>query len=132
TIVVNDGVNNSNTATATITIGARLAIAATSADKVEGHSGTTAYTFTVIRTGDTSGTASADWAVTGSGGNAASAADFGGTLPSGSVNFAAGEASKLLTINVAGDTAVELDEGFTVALTNPSTGAIIGTAAASG
>ena len=72
------------------------------------------------------------WAVTGSGTNAASASDFtGGILPSGTVSFAAGETSKTVTVNVAGDTTVEPDEGFTVTLSSP-TGATLGTASATG
>jgi hypothetical protein len=53
--------------------------------------------------------------------------DFvGGTLPSGHtrVRFA-GETSKTITVNVAGDTTFEQDEGFTVTLSNASGGAQI-------
>ena len=57
-----------------------------------------------------------NWAVTGSGTNAANATDFGGTLPSGTVNFAVGETSKTITVNVQGDTTREPDETFTVTL----------------
>jgi serralysin len=52
-------------------------------------------------------------------------------LPSGTVSFAAGETSKTITINVAGDLADEANEGFTVTLTNP-VGATLGTSTASG
>ncbi|WP_376095391.1 Calx-beta domain-containing protein [Roseomonas sp. CCTCC AB2023176] len=110
-----------------------LSIAATSADKAEGQSGSAAFTFTVTRTGDASGAASAGWAVTGGGANPAAAADFtGGALPSGTVSFAAGETSKVITVNVAGDAAVEANEGFTVTLSAPTGGATLGTAAATG
>ncbi len=106
--------------------GAVVSIAATSADKVEGNSGTTDYTFTVTRAGDASGAASVAWAVTGSGATPASADDFaGGTLPSGTVSFAAGETSKLITIGVQGDTSIEQDEGFSVTLSGASGGATI-------
>ena len=109
---------------------AALSIAATSADKAEGQSGSTSFTFTVTRSGDLSGVASASWAVGGEGVNGA---DFtGGELPSGVVNFAAGESSKVVTVEVAGDTAVESNESFSVTLSNPSTGAIIGAASANG
>jgi hypothetical protein len=112
---------------------ASLSIAALSADKAEGQSGSTPFTFTVTRGGNTSIATSASWAVTGSGANAASASDFaGGVLPSGTVNFAAGETSKTITVNVAGDTVVEPDEGFKVALSNPAASTTIGTASASG
>src|SRR5205814_1137059 len=86
------------TATASGTIrndDASLSIAATSADKAEGQSGTVPFTFTVTRTGDTSGAASACSAGPGA---AVNGADFtGGVLPSGTVSFAAGETSKVIT-----------------------------------
>jgi len=106
---------------------ASLAISTGTASVVEGNGGTTPYTFTVTRTGDLTGTASANWAVSG----AVDAADFGGTLPSGAVNFAASAATATITLNVSGDTALEGNEAFTVTLTG-ATGATIGTAAANG
>ena len=108
---------------------ASLSIAALSADKAEGQSGSTPFTFTVTRGGDTSIATSASWAVTGSGANPAAGSDFvGGVLPSGTVSFAAGQTSKTITVNVAGDTVVEPDQGFTVTLSNPAAGTTIGTA----
>jgi len=108
-----------------------LAIAAATADQAEGDSGSTAFTFTVGRSGDLSGSSAADYSVAGSGANAADASDFGGTLPSGSVTFAAGESSQGITVNVSGDGVLEADEGFTVTLTN-ATGGTLATATASG
>lgn len=109
-----------------------ISIAATSANKAEGDAGSTAFTFTVTRTGDVTGSSSATWTVSGSGANPANAADFtGGTFPTGTVSFAATETSKVITVNVAGDTDVEPDEGFTVTLSAPS-GCTIGTATATG
>src|SRR5262249_55011744 len=65
-------------------------------------------------------------------GATADAADFvGDALPSGTVHFAAGEASKTITVNVAGDTEVENEEGFTVTLSN-AVGANIRVGAAQG
>ena len=91
------------------------------------------FTFTITRTGDTGSAHSVSWSLAGSGANPASASDFvGNVLPSGTVSFAAGETSKTITVNVAGDTVVESDEGFTVTLSNPSTGATLGTASAIG
>ncbi|MFO1158611.1 MAG: Calx-beta domain-containing protein [Reyranellaceae bacterium] len=112
---------------------ALIAIAAASADKAEGNSGSTAFTFTVTRSGDTSVSHSVSYAVTGAGANPANAADFsGGVLPTGSVSFAAGETSKTVTVNVQGDAVVEQNEGFVVTLSAPTTGATIGTGTASG
>jgi hypothetical protein len=99
---------------------AQLAIAATDADKNEGDTGTTSFVFTVTRTGNTSGTASADWAVTGSGANPATASDFvGGALPTGTVSLSDGEASKTISVPVQGDITLESDDTFTVTLSNP-------------
>ena len=109
---------------------AGLAIAATDANKSEGQSGSTDFTFTVTRTGDTSIAHGVAWAMTG---DAASASDFaGGVLPSGTLSFAVSETSKLVTVQVAGDTLVEADEGFTVTLSTPSAGAYILGASAAG
>jgi len=109
-----------------------LAISAIDTDKGEGNSGTTPFTFTVTRTVVTTGTTIVNYAVAGSGTYPANAADFGGTLPSGQISFAAGETSKAVTINVSGDTVVESDEGFTVTLSSVSGGATITTPTASG
>ncbi len=106
-----------------------LAIAATDAVKAEGDAGTTAFTFTVTRSGDTSGATDVDYAVTSAD---ADAADFGGSLPSGTVSFLAGETTRTITIDVSGDTDAELDEDFTVTLSNATGGATISTAAADG
>ncbi|MFM6409083.1 MAG: Calx-beta domain-containing protein, partial [Microcystis sp.] len=110
-----------------------LTIAATSASQTEGNSGSKAFTFTVTRAVNTTGTNNVNWAVTGSGSNPANASDFiGGLFPSGTVSFAAGETSKVITVNVQGDTTVEPNENFTVTLSNPTNGANITTATATG
>ena len=109
-----------------------LGITATDATKAEGNSGTTPFTFTVSRSGLTTGATTVNYAVTGSGTNPANGADFGGTLPSGQVSFAAGDKSETLTINVSGDLVVEPDEGFTVTLSGASGNAQITTPTATG
>ncbi|MCM4154323.1 hypothetical protein DHD05_22295, partial [Arenibacter sp. N53] len=95
----------------------------------EGNSGTTAFVFTASRTGATTSAASATFTVTA---GSANAADFGGALPSGPVNFAAGSATANFTVNVSGDTTVEPNETFTVTLSAASAGYTIGTATATG
>ena len=96
-----------------------LSIFPTSADKLEGNSGSTPFTFTISRTGNINVSSSVSWTVSGSGAKPANAADFsGGVFPSGSVTFSIGESSKLITINVAGDVTPEDDETFTVTLSN--------------
>ncbi|WP_019499802.1 DUF4347 domain-containing protein [Pseudanabaena sp. PCC 6802] len=109
-----------------------FAIAATNANQAEGNSGNKAFTFTVTRTGDTTAANNVNWAVTGSGTNPSDATDFGGTLPTGTLSFAAGQTSKVVTVNVKGDTTAELDENFTVTLSNPTNGAIVATGDAAG
>src|SRR5206468_734053 len=60
-----------------------LGIAATDASKAEGDSGTTPFTFTVTRSGLTTGTTTVNYSVTGSGSSPANATDFGGSFPGG-------------------------------------------------
>src|SRR6185295_11002588 len=98
------------------TTGTSLAIAATLADKAEGNTATTSFTFTLTRSGDVSGNTTVNYTVAGSGGVPASAADFGSAFPSGLVSFGPSEASKILTVGVSGDTTVEPDETFSVTL----------------
>jgi Ca2+-binding RTX toxin-like protein len=131
----NETNNRSPVVAITVTPGTSLSIAATDADKAEGDSGTTPFTFTVTRVGTLTDSTTANWAVSaGTTGPAASANDFGGTFPGGTVTFASGEAEKVITVNVAGDTSYEsggLSDAFTVTLSGPSSGTI-GTASASG
>lgn len=112
--------------------GASLSIAATNATKLEGNSGTTPFFFNVARSGDASGTTTVNYAVTGTGGNPANTADFGGAFPSGTVTFAPLETSRPIQINVSGDLTDEENEGFNVTLSGPSGGATLATAVASG
>lgn len=95
-----------------------FAVVGVSASQAEGHSGTTAYVYNIVRAGVTSGTAAVSWAVSGHGDNQASAADFSGNaFPSGTVTFADGQATESITILVNGDTEVEPTEGFKVTIT---------------
>jgi len=86
--------------------------------RAEGNSGTTAYTYTVTRSA-TAGAVAVPWTFAA---GATDAGDYtGGVLPAGgTVALAAGQASGTFTIGVAGDTAVEPDEGFTVAIGVPT------------
>jgi hypothetical protein len=111
--------------------GATLSIADTAA--YEGTGGPTAIVFTVTRTGDTSGASTADYAVTFGGGSfSAGAGDFAAAQPlTGQVSFAAGEASKTITLELDADSNPEADEGFTVTLSNAA-GAVLSDASATG
>ncbi|PSJ36534.1 Calx-beta domain-containing protein [Allosphingosinicella deserti] len=100
---------------------------------VEGQSGTTPITFTVSRGSDSNVAASVDYAVTLAGGaTGADASDFAAPVLSGSLAFAAGEFSKTITLQIAGDAVNEADEGFVVTLSNPGNGATIADGSATG
>ena len=88
---------------------------------VEGDSGTTDLTFTVTRAGGSDGAVSVDWSIAN---GTTNAADFGGAM-TGTINFAAGETVRTITVQVAGDLAIEPTEGFTVQLGNPQGGVTI-------
>lgn len=93
----------------------------------EGDTGATDFTFTVTRSGDLSMAQAVRWAVRPDGVGGAAASDFaGGTLPGGALYFAAGEATKTITVQVAGDTLAEAREGFAVMLSGATRGATIG------
>jgi hypothetical protein len=111
-----------------------LSIAATSATKTEGDSGTTPFTFTVTRDGDLSKATSAKWMVSPGAVNGAGGGDFtrAGTMPRGVVQFAAGEATKVITIDVGGDTLLEADETFVVTLSDPAANTGLGVRQATG
>ena len=98
-----------------------LSISANDSAQPEGASGdTTTFFFTVTRTGDTSRSSSAEYTVTGSGSNPTDLQDFIDTsFPSGVVNFAVGEDTQIISIEVAGDNNFEQNETFSVSLTSP-------------
>lgn len=94
-----------------------FSIEGTGASAAEGSTQAGAsFEFEVTRAGDLSQPASVTYAVAGSGAEPADAADFGGTLPSGSLQFAPGESRHTITVDVVGDSDVELDETFSVTL----------------
>lgn len=94
----------------------------------EGDSGAKQFVFTVNRTVNTSTAETVSWAI----GGTVNAQDFvGGTLPSGTVAFAAGDTAKTFTVSIAGDTTLEPDETLTATISAPNNGGIIGTASAS-
>jgi hypothetical protein len=109
-----------------------VSISAIDAVKVDGQSGTTPFTFTVSLDQTPVTSQTVDWVVTGSGPNPANASDFGGTLPSGTLTFAPGQTSETITLQVLGTKTAKSDEGFTVTLSDASSGLTIGTGAASG
>jgi len=111
------------------------------ADKSEGNSGITSFTFTISRSGYLGMAASVDYAVRAAhpskpGENypwRVDGADFvGDVLPSGTVPFLIGESTKTITIDVVGDTTFEFDEPFFVVLSDPTISWALGTSAAVG
>jgi CSLREA domain-containing protein len=92
----------------------------------EGSGGTTTFTFTVTRTGSTALGSTVDFAAQA--GSAAAGAACGPGVDyitaGGTLNFAAADTAKPVTVTVCGDTAVEPDETFTVHLSNAGNGSI--------
>ena len=83
---------------------------------LEGNSGTTPATFTVSLSHPSTGTVTVSYATAD--GSATAPSDYAPT--SGSLTFDPGEQTKTVTVAVNGDTAVEPDETFTLALSNAS------------
>ena len=100
------------------------AITAGVATVTEGNEGTTAATFTVTRSGCTDLASTVDYAIGGSATNVSDYKNIGGTsgatAATGTINFAAGETSKTITLDVLGDAAIEANETLEVTLSNPS------------
>ena len=94
------------------------------ASLLEGNAGSTAFTFTVQRAGDLGSALEIPYIVTGSGLNPAGSDDVEGDLPlEGAVSFAPGQSTATVTLAVAGDLAIEANEGFAVTLLDPPVGA---------
>ena len=91
----------------------------------EGSDGSKDLTFQVVRSGSAAGTASVDWDLNFTG-QTATSADFTGTQ-NGTVQFAAGEATKSVTLKLVADSIVESDETFQIVLSNAAGAPIIAT-----
>lgn len=117
-----------------------ISIAPGAITAAEGDAGATAFTYTVTRS---AAPADASVQVTLTGGAGFDAADFADIKVDGAVvaatlgspftvNFVGGATTAQVTVNVAGDTVLEADEGFTLALSSPSAGNTLGTSLATG
>ncbi|MEG4274439.1 MULTISPECIES: S8 family serine peptidase [unclassified Microcoleus] len=99
------------------------AVAAAVAAVAEGNTGTVSVTFTVTRSGGIGAASSVNYAIAGTATNGSDYNNIGGTSGAtdvnGTVNFAAGETSKTITLDVLGDSAIEPDETISVTLSNP-------------
>src|SRR5439155_1209324 len=87
----------------------------------EGDSGTTNFTFTVSKTGATALAATVDYATAdvSATGDTSCGAGTDYKSAAGSLNFAAGDTSKTVTVQVCGDNLYEATETFHVILSNP-------------
>jgi predicted extracellular nuclease/methionine-rich copper-binding protein CopC len=103
------------------------AIAISNATITEGNAGTQILTFTVTRTG---GNAPFDVDFATSNGTATGGSDY--VANSGTLNFAATDTSKTISVTVNGDTVIEANENFTVTLSNATNSTTITTASATG
>jgi hypothetical protein len=83
----------------------------------EGNGGTTAYLFTVTKTGATNLASSVQFATVD---GTATTADSDYQANSGTLNFGAADTTMQFTVNVSGDTTIEPTEAFTVNLSNAS------------
>ncbi len=93
----------------------------------EGSSGTKDLAFTVSLSAAATGPVAVSYAT--SNGTAAAGSDFAGA--SGTLTFATGETSKVVRVQIGGDTVVEANETLTLTLSSPS-GATIGDGTAIG
>lgn len=100
------------------------AINANSANVTEGISGKTAVTFTVSRSGCTELASKIDYTIAGTATNVSDYNNIGGTSgandATGTINFAVGETSKTITLDILGDAAIEPNETINITLSNPS------------
>lgn len=98
---------------------------------IEGNAGETLMVFAVHRAGGFASAATVDWHVNLDG--SANAADLGAAaVLSGTLTFGAGEFTRTITVPIAGDTLGELNEGFSVQLSNVTGNAAIVDGAAAG
>ena len=119
--------STAGTATGTITDDDGPILSIVDASVAEGDSGTTALSFTVSLSASSLQAVTVDWATsTETGDTATSGTDFTGA--SGTLTIAVGDTSGTISVDVTGDTVDEVDETFTVTLSNPGNATISGTA----
>ena len=87
----------------------------------EGNSGTTAFTFNVTLSTTSASAITVDYATAN--GTATSGTDY--TAAAGTLTFAPGVTSQSITVNVAGDAAVEPNETFVVNLSNATNATVL-------
>jgi glucose/arabinose dehydrogenase len=87
----------------------------------EGNTGRNAASFTIRRSGSTSGSSTVSYKTTN--GTATAGSDYT-AIPLTAVTFTAGEASKVVSVSITGDTVDEANHMFTVNLSAPVGGVI--------
>jgi large repetitive protein len=97
------------------------------ASVTEGDTGATPATFTVTLSNPSASATTVDWSTVDA--TATAGTDY--TAASGTLGFPAGVTTKQLAVDVHGDTAVELDETFSVVLSSPP-GGTLGASTATG
>ncbi|MFN8040984.1 MAG: Calx-beta domain-containing protein [Acidimicrobiales bacterium] len=101
-------------------------LALANVQKVEGDTGTTNLTLLLVRS-TSLGPATPSVRVATANGTAAAPGDY--TAVDQTVTFGSGNTTALVNIPIKGDQTAEGDETFTVALSNPSAGAVLGAVA---
>ena len=91
----------------------------------EGNSGTTNFVFTATLSAASVNTVTVDYTTVD--GSATAPSDY--TAQNGTLSFAPGQISQPITVAVKGDTTVEINETFTVNLSNPTNATIAGASA---
>ncbi|MEI7595673.1 MAG: HYR domain-containing protein, partial [Bacteroidota bacterium] len=104
-----------STGTGTITNDDAATISINSVTHNEGNSGNTSYIFTVTLSNPSDAITTVDYTTVN---GTATVADNDYTTNSGTLSFAAGNLTKTITVLVKGDTKVELNETFTVEISN--------------
>ena len=108
------GIDDINVSSQPLVVISHGTLAMADASVVEGDAGSAALTFTVNRNGGSDGAVSATWTV---GFGTANSGDLAAGQPlTGTVNFADGQTSATITVQVAGDTEYEPNESLTVTL----------------
>ena len=95
------------------------------AERAEGTGGAAAFVFTARLSFASNAAQSVEWRVAGGALDPSDASDFAGDR-SGTLVFAPGETSKAIVVGVSGDAGAEPDETFVVALSNESSGLLVG------
>lgn len=96
--------------------GGNVSLSITDVAATEGNTGTRAFVFTVQASGSLKGSASVSYATASE--SAEAAADFAATA--GSLSFDRRNKTRIVTVQVTGDTLEEVDETFRVLLSAPS------------